>query len=409
MPLQLSRSARRTALFLALLTFAACGSDKGSTGIVDPPVISVAGVADGVSYPGAVTLTFASDKGSYSATLNGQPVTSGATVQAPGTHILVVTARVDGVATTKTVTFTIQGATGGMLIIRMIDLGTRSQDAPGDAILVTDSSAAGMMHALIDAGPGLTTNSNAFVASRLTALRVDSLAMMVLTHAHTDHFGGMSSVLTTQDVKRFIYSGQIRTLSTYTSTLAQAAVSADSVIKVTTQREYPLGYASQPSMLRILPPLQTWINTNTSDGDELNEGSVGAHLSMGSFDMFFTGDSEVLATARWRTQFADLSRDLSVLKVGHHGANNAIFDNGFNGTATWIDHTSPNVSIISANGTSHPRINALNRLLGQPENVTYCTNVHGTITIRVTRTGTYTVTTEKNANMNCVAGSTATT
>ena len=98
-----------------------------------------------------------------------------------------------------------------------------------------------------------------------------------------------------------------------------------------------------------------------------------------------------------------------MLKVGHHGANNAIFDNGFNGQSTWVDHTSPNVSIISANGTSHPRINALNRLLGQPDNRTYCTNVHGTITIRVTRAGAYTVTPEKNANNNCVAGSTATT
>jgi competence protein ComEC len=291
----------------------------------------------------------------------------------------------------------------------MINLGTRGEDAPGDAIVITDSSAAGMVHVLVDAGPGLTANSNAYVAQQLSALGVDTLQIAILTHAHGDHYLGMPSVLTTQKVKQFVYNGQVRTLASYTNMLAQAQISADSFIKVTTRREYDLGYSTQPAHFSILPPLPTYLNTDTSDGDLLNEGSVGARLELGTFDMFFTGDSEVEATARWRTTFANDSRDVTVLKVGHHGANNAIFDNGFNGTSTWLDHTSPTVSIISANGTSHPRLNALARLLGQPDNRTYCTNVHGMITLRVTRTGSYTVTVEKNAEMNCKAGSTATT
>jgi hypothetical protein len=39
----------------------------------------------------------------------------------------------------------------------------------------------------------------------------------------------------------------------------------------------------------------------------------------------------------------------------------------------------------------------------------YCTNVHGMITIRVTRAGTFTTSVEKNATLDCQPGTTATT
>ncbi|MEO5511343.1 MAG: MBL fold metallo-hydrolase [Longimicrobiales bacterium] len=405
-----ARRAARFALFLSIFWVAACGGDGGTTEPTDPPVITVTGVAENAAYPGAVTITFTADKGSYSATLDGQTINSGTSVAAPGAHVLIVTARSGDRTATQTVHFTIQGATGGLLIIRMLDLGTRGEDAPGDAILLTDSSAGGMSHVLIDAGPGLTANTDAYVSQRLTALKVDSLAIVVLTHAHGDHYLGMSTVLTTQKVKRFIYNGQIRTSApTYTSLLSLAQTRSDSVIKITAVRDYSLGYSLTPALLKVLQPLPTFINTDTGDGTLLNEGSVGARLDMGTFNMFFTGDSEVQATARWRTTFADLTQDITILKVGHHGANNAIFDNGLSGNSAWLDHTTPTVSIISGNGTSHPRRFALARLQSQPGNTTYCTPVHGMITIRVTRTGAYTVTTEKGAGLPCVPGSTATT
>jgi beta-lactamase superfamily II metal-dependent hydrolase len=125
--------------------------------------------------------------------------------------------------------------------------------------------------------------------------------------------------------------------------------------------------------------------------------------------MFFTGDGEVEANVRWRTQFSALTRNIDVLKVGHHGANNGIFDNGFSGAATWLDHTNPSIAIITANGVSHPRINALNRLLGRTTMQTYCTNVHGDITLRVFSDSSIQVHVARNANADCVAGTEATT
>ncbi len=311
---------------------------------------------------------------------------------------------------TKVVHFTIEGPPGGALIIRMFNLGANDAGGGGDAILITDSSSAGMVHALVDAGPsGANASDPGFVQRQLALLHVDTLSVMILTHAHGDHYGGMPPILSSVHVKRFMYNGQVRSLSSYTSVIAQAGVTADSTIVVSATRNYDLGYAATPSHLVVLPPLATHLSDDTDDGTLLNDGSIGARLSLGTFSMFLTGDSEVAATARWRTQFTDLVKNITVLKVGHHGANNAIFDDGFSGASAWLALTAPQVSIISSNGTTHPRINALNKLLGQPGNRTYCTSVHGNITIRVARDGTYSVTVAKNANADCVPGSEATT
>ncbi|HUH13252.1 MAG TPA: hypothetical protein VMK65_09085, partial [Longimicrobiales bacterium] len=71
-------------------------------------------------------------------------------------------------------------------------------------------------------------------------------------------------------------------------------------------------------------------------------------------------------------------------------------------------HTDPDVALISANGTTHPRNNALNRLLTRSNLRTYCTNVHGTITVRVGGDGSYGVSVERSAQDDCEAGSQAT-
>ena len=399
------------AALAGLLFLAACDSGSAGPTEPDPPVVTITGVADGQTYPGPVTVGFTVNVGTYTATLDGNPVAQGATVSTPGAHVLVVVGKNGLATTTRTVNFTIQGAPGGALIIRMLDLGS-NDGAPGDAILITDSTAAGLVHVLVDAGPsGLTSEDAGYVARTLPGLGVDSLAMMLLTHAHGDHYLGMTTILNQIDVGKFLYNGQVRSLASYTSVITTATARADSVIVLAgaQTRDYWIGHAATPAVLRFVPPLPTYISQNTGDGTLLNEGSVGMRLQLGTFEMFFTGDGEVEANNRWRTQFPTLTGNVDVLKVGHHGANNAIFDNGIFGASAWVNHTSPNVSIISANGVSHPRVNALNRLLGQPENVTYCTNVHGMITITVQRTGTYTVTTQRNGSSNCVPGSAATT
>lgn len=404
------KSASRAAILaMAPLAFWACsGSGPAGGGDVTPQIL-IAGIVDGATYDGPVAVSISIDQGSYQATLDGLPFLTGDTVRTPGAHVILVSARSGVAVATREIHFTLRAPEGGVLIIRMMNLGDNSSGGGGDAILVTDSSAAGMVHALIDAGPaGTNANDPGFVSRQLTTYHADTLALMLLTHAHGDHYDGMSSVLTAVKVKRFLYNGQVRNLSSYNALVSQARLTADSVIVVSAVRDYDLGHAAMPAHLKFLTPLQTFLGATTDDGDDLNDGSVGARLDLGSFSMLFTGDGENRANANWMAQFSSLVHNITVLKVGHHGANNGIFDNGISGTSTWLTTTAPQISIISANGSTHPRIGAINRLLAQPNDRTYCTNVHGTITIRVARSGSYTVGVERNATANCVAGSQAT-
>jgi beta-lactamase superfamily II metal-dependent hydrolase len=344
--------------------------------------------------------------GTYNAQLNGAPFISGGTVTQPGDYTLVVSAR-NGLATsTAEVQFTILGDVGGtgdVLIVRILDLGTGSFGAPGDAIVITDSSSTGLAHALIDAGA--RSGDETYVRTRLTALDVDTLVFMQLTHAHFDHYAGMDELLGSAiHVREFVYNGQVRSAVTYNDVLTEAGASADTVIALAALRTIELGAGDVETTVTMVPPLATYLGADQEDSGHYNEGSIGTLVEHGDFRMFFTGDGEVEANARWRTTYSTLTGGLDILKVGHHGANNAIFDNGFSGSSAWLVHTSPESAVISANGTSHPRINALNELLSEGIDV-WCTNSVGEITIRVDEAGVYSIT---PATAACEAGSEAT-
>lgn len=374
-----------------------------------PPEIGIAGVTNGETYDAPVTITIAIDKGSYTATLDELPFSSGETVSTPGPHTLRVMARNGTATSSSTVAFTINGGNRA-LIISLLDLGANGSGGGGDAILLTDSSVAGMVHALIDAGPaGANASDPGYVSRRLAALGVSALEFMQLTHAHADHYQGMNAVFNVAQVRRFIYNGQVRNLNSYNTLIALARGQSDSTVVPTAQYVLNLGAGEGAARITVVPPLPSYLGNGAAESAQLNEGSLGTALELGTFRMFFTGDGEAEANARWRTQFADLSRSVTVLKVGHHGANNAIFDSGSGGTSSWLTHTAPRVSVISSNGVTHPRANALTRLLQQNNNRTYCTSVHGEITIRVAPAGSYQVTVQKNPALDCVPGSEATT
>jgi beta-lactamase superfamily II metal-dependent hydrolase len=399
----------RAGFVLAVALLALAGCDPGtSTEPAQPPVITIDGVEDGGVYGGAVTITMTVDRGSVAATLNGAAFFSGTTVEEPGEHTLEVTARADGAVSTARVRFEIRSVGEGVLIVRMIDLGPHVPwGGGGDALLLTDSSAVGMQHGLVDAGPGGFQEDVIdfdHVADVLASLDIDTLQFLQLTHAHADHYAGVRTVLDRVHVRRFIYNGQRRSQTGYTDALARAEQRADSVYVLTSEWELTLGGTGGTRTVH-LPGLPDYLDVDTDDGRLLNEGSVGTYAERGGVRIFLTGDGEDQANERWRTDYPAFTGDLDVLKVGHHGANNAVFDDrvGNSTASAWLEHTRPRIQLITANGESHPRQRALNRLLDSPDTEVYCTHVHGTVELRISDDG-INVLVERNADQDCVPG-----
>ena len=401
-------------LALALL-LASCG-DSGSSPSDpdDAPTIQISGVEDGGVYTQPVTVTFsASPAGSTtSATLNGETFRSGDTVDRAGDYTLRVEAFRAGRSSQEEVSFSLQVTGERVFILRMFDLGEDGLGGGGDALLLSDSSSLGMRHAMVDAGPRGDPGQSldhGYVADQLEALGIETLDFLQLTHAHADHFEGMRPILDRLQVERFVYNGQVRSFSAYNQVLSRAEQRADTVMALDQEWEYRLGGPEGTRTVHV-PGLPTYLSRHTNDGRELNEGSLGTYVETGGVRIFLTGDGEDQANQRWRTQFSSYTTGLDILKVGHHGANNAVFDDrvGSSTRSSWLEHTQPALMLITANGRSHPRIRALNRLFQVQQAEMYCTNVHGTVTVRIAE-GWWEVTTERNAGMDCVPGDDATT
>ena len=202
---------RLTGILIGALA-AACGSTGPADPEDAPPAIGISGVVEGSTYAAPVTIEITTDRGTYQATLDGAEFVSGRTVSAPGsTCWWSRPARLEDHP--KEVRFTIAGL-AARSSSGCCNLGANASGGGGDAILITDSSAAGLVHGLVDAGPaGANASNPGFVAGRLAALHVDSLVFLLLTHAHGDHFEGMPAVLSAIRPKRFIYNGQVRNYS----------------------------------------------------------------------------------------------------------------------------------------------------------------------------------------------------
>jgi competence protein ComEC len=269
-----------------------------------------------------------------------------------------------------------------VLLVRVLDV----SDARigGDAILITDSAGGRARHLLIDASDHGRT-----VVAWLERFRVDTLALLVLSHPHADHYGGMADVLRRVPVRAFASGGTPRTAVTYRALLADidrlgiAPIVVDSGV-----RRVVLTTGDDSVVLTLLAPPPACRGLNgAAAGDDVNNCSLGLRLTRDAFTMLFPGDAEQAELDWWMTtRSAVLGAD--VLKAGHHGSINAM-------SAAWLDAVHPRAVAISANGRQHPFAETL-ALLAARRIPTYCTDA-GTITIRVPRAGTWTLTTEHPA------------
>ena len=209
----------------------------------------------------------------------------------------------------------------------------------GDATLIR--SPTGQV-ALIDAGPAHSADSPG-IGDHLRRLAVDRIDLLVASHNHADHIGGVPEVLGIVPVRFFMDNGIPHTTLTYRRML-EAMLEADVPLLEPERRTIDLGAV----VLEILPP----------PGDEAlghNDNSVGVVLRYGDFRATFAGDAEETLWGYWLRTTPEALEPVHVHKASHHGSRNGDIPEA-------IERLRPEWVVVSAgrgNRYGHPHAEAL--------------------------------------------------
>jgi competence protein ComEC len=216
---------------------------------------------------------------------------------------------------------------------------------------------------LIDAGEVDQGNR---VVSDLKKLGVTRIDLLVATHPHSDHIGGMQEVLATFPVGRVLDSGMSTSSSLY-----------EHFLKTVDKKNIPYMVAEQGQTITIDPALRILVLSPPKDriGDDLNTNSIVLRISYGTMNIFYTGDASTAAEDAMEATGYPL--DAQILKVGHHGSSSA-------SSAPFLSRVHPEIAVISLgkdNPYGHPHKETLDRLkAGVP--LLYRTDLDGTILVR---------------------------
>lgn len=209
----------------------------------------------------------------------------------------------------------------------------------GDALLVEAPGAgdAPTARMLVDAGP-----EPGAAVEHLRSRRIRRLDAVALTHADTDHSGGLPGVLRAVDV------GALVVAPGETSPGADASPSARQAYLFARQRHVPIRTVAAGSRFRLGTALVEVLSPAAEASSlERNERSLVLRVSDGAGVLLLTGDAGPTAQAAL-LQRPDLLR-ATVLKVPHHG--------GDTNAPGFLEAVDPAVSVISVGGDNdygHP-------------------------------------------------------
>jgi competence protein ComEC len=241
----------------------------------------------------------------------------------------------------------------GSLQVIFLDVGQ------GDAALVQTAEGKTM---LIDAGGSVGGGPDPGAASVLPvlhALRVSKLDVVVMSHPHPDHYGGLEAVLQALPVGELWDTGQAA---------AEGAVGAQRIVELAQRKgariRRPEQLCGTPqrlgvATLQVLAPCPAF---DVAFGP--NDNSFVIRLAHGQRSVLFTGDvehaaEELLVEARGAALESD------ILKVGHHGSRTS-------STSELLGAVKPRLALISAgraNGFGHPHREVEERLRAAAKHV----------------------------------------
>jgi len=255
--------------------------------------------------------------------------------------------------------YLLASATAGTLSIDMLDVGQ------GDSVLLTTSRGA---HILVDAG-----TSRAGVADTLERMGVERIDVLIGSHPHADHIGGLATIIERFPVGAYYHSGDAHTTRTYRNLeeVIRAKKIEHKVAKA--GQKFDLG---DGAVMKVLWPGTMRLEGTRSD---LNSNSVVLRIENENDCILLMGDAEE------PTEHAILrhhKEPCGLLKVAHHGSNHS-------SSQQFLNTIQPQIALISSgagNRYRHPGDQTL-RKLHRMDTEVYRTDLTGHITVLSTGNG----------------------
>jgi competence protein ComEC len=253
------------------------------------------------------------------------------------------------------------------LTIVFIDVGQ------GDSILVILPNTKTL---LIDGGQ---REASGKVLATLQEHGLSHIDVVVATHPHGDHIGGLIDVLRSVSVGQVLDSGAPSRHPVFDDFLD--AIETEQILLKSVSGGDSINLDPTVKIEVLNPP------ANLTKG--VNNKSVVLRLDYGEFSALFTGDIEEASEARLVSRNAT-ALDVDVLKAGHHGGNTS-------STLPFLNAVTPEVVVISLGVCyGYPDYEALERISAAGTEHLFRTDVDGTITLTANACSEYSIITEKS-------------